>query len=416
MRGHRIVILGAGFGGLFTALEITRRLRRGTGVEVLLLDARNFHLFSPMLHEVTSGSVEPRHVVWPIRGLGPRRGLAFERRSVRSVALDRRRVLTDQGEVAYDFLVIALGSTTNYFGARGAAERAFSFKSLQDAVRLRNHLLEMYEQADLEPDPERRRRLLTFVLVGAGCTGVELATELWDLIRGPLARSYPRVAADEARVVILEATRRIIPCVSDRLAALGLEKLRAKGIEVRLEVPAVGVSEEGVELGDGQVLPAATVVWTAGVKASPVVEALPVERDKLGRVVVDEYLQIPPFAGVFVLGDAAHCWDPGLQGPLPPTAQVAVQQARAVARNIVRELRGEPKQPFRYHHQGDLVSLGTRDGVGEIAGLAFSGLPAWLLWRSVFLAKLIGWKNRVRVALDWIIGALFPRDLARLEW
>ncbi|MBI3002567.1 MAG: NAD(P)/FAD-dependent oxidoreductase [candidate division NC10 bacterium] len=416
MSGHRILILGAGFGGLFTALELTRRLRREEAVEIVLLDARNFHLFSPLLHEVTSGSVEPRHVVWPIRSIRRRRPLTFERRAVRSIALDRRRVLTDRGEVAYDSLVIALGSTTNYFGARGAAEKAFSFKSLHDAVRLRNHLLEMYEQADLERDPERRRRLLTFVLVGAGCTGVELATELWDLIRGPLARSYPRVDPGEGRVVILEATQRVIPCVSDRLAALGLEKLRAKGIEVRLQAPAVAVRDEGVELGDAEVLPTATVIWTAGVKANPVVEALPVERDKLGRVVVDEHLQVPPFPGVFAIGDAAHCWDPGLQAPLPPTGQVAVQQARAVARNIARELQGKPKEPFRYRHQGDLVSLGTGDGVGEIAGLAFSGLPAWLLWRSVFLAKLIGWKNRVRVALDWVIAAFFPRDLARLEW
>ncbi|MBI4841223.1 MAG: hypothetical protein HY803_09155 [candidate division NC10 bacterium] len=199
----------------------------------------------------------------------------------------------------------------------------------------------MFERAVIEPDPGRRRRLLSFVLVGAGCTGVELATELLDLARKTLVRHYRGLDPREVRIVLAEGTGRI---------------------------------------------------WTAGVRATPVVEALPVEWDKLGRAVVDETLV------------------------LPPTAQVAVQQARSVAGNIARLLRGQPKRPFVYRHRGDLVSLGTADGVGEIVGLTLSGLPAWLLWRSIFLAKLPGWKNRVRVALDWMIGCLFERDLAKLEW
>ena len=416
MTARRVVILGAGFGGLFTALTLERQLQREARAEILLLDARNFHLFSPMLHEVTSGSVEPRHVVWPIRALGRKTRVTFERREVLSIALEGGKVLTDQGEVGYDYLVIALGSTTNYFGVTGAREKAFTFKTLTDAVRLRNHLLEMFEQADLEQDPERRRKLLSFILVGAGCTGVELATELRDLAQRTLGRHYPRLDAREVRIVLAEASGRIIPCVSDRLADLGLEKLKRKGIEVRLHAPVVGVRDGAVELANGEVLSTATIIWTAGVKANPVVEALPVEKDKLGRVVVNEYLELPPFPGVLAIGDGAHCWDRRLQAALPPTAQVAVQQARCVAGNIARELRGQGKEPFVYRHRGDLVSLGAGDGVGEIAGLAFSGLPAWLLWRSVFLAKLIGWKNRIRVALDWIIGSLFERDVAKLEW
>jgi NADH dehydrogenase len=412
----RVVILGAGFGGLTTALALERRLRTEERVEILLLDARNFHLFSPMLHEVTSGSVEPRHVVWPIRALGRKRRSSFERCEIRGIDLERAQVLTDRGEVGYDSLVVALGSVTNYYGVPGAQERTFSFKTLADAVRLRNHILEMFERAEQEREPERRRRLLTFVLVGAGCTGVELATELHELARRTLLRHYPRLDAGEIRIVLAEATGRIIPCVSDRLADLGLQKLKAKEIEVRLHSPVVGIGDGMVELQNGEVLATETVIWTAGVKANPVVEALPVEKDKLGRAVVDEHLELLPFPGVFVIGDAASCWDARLQGPLPPTGQVAVQQARWVTENIARQLRGQAKQPFVYRHRGDLVSLGTGDGVGEIAGLAFSGWPAWLLWRSVFLAKLIGWKNRVRVALDWLIGSFFERDLAKLEW
>lgn len=416
MMGRRIVILGAGFGGLFTALELDRRLREETEVEVRLLDARNFHLFSPMLHEVTSGIIEPRHVVWPIRALSGKTRLTFETREIRSIDLEGRRVLTDSGEVAYDYLVIALGSVTNYFGVRGAQEKAFTFKTLKDAVMLKNHILEMFERAVLERDPDRRRKLLTFALVGAGCTGVELATEIDGLARKTLVRHYPHLDVREVRIVLAEASGRIIPCVSDRLADLGLEKLRRKRIEVRLHSPVVRVSGGAVELADGDIIPTETVIWTAGVKANPVVEKLPVEKDKLGRVVVDEYLEVPAFPGVFAIGDCAHCRDPRLQDALPPTAQVAIQQAHCVVDNIVKDLNGQCKEPFVYRHRGDLVSLGAGDGVGEIAGVRFSGLPAWLLWRSVFLVKLFGWKNRIRVALDWIISSLFQRDLAKLEW
>lgn len=414
--GRRVVILGAGFGGLFTALELDRQLRRETGVDVRLLDARNFHLFSPMLHEVTSGIIEPRHVVWPIRALSRKTQLTFEAREVRSIDLEGRKVLTDYGDVGYDYLVIALGSVTNYFGISGAEDKAFNFKTLKDAVRLRNHILEMFERAVLEREAARRRRLLTFALVGAGCTGVELATELHDMVRKALARHYPHLDVREVRIVVAEATGRIIPCVSDRLANLALEKLIRKGIEVRRHAPVVRVTDGTIELADGEVIRTETVIWTAGVKANPIVEALPVEKDKLGRVVVNEYLELPAFSGIFAIGDCAHFRDPGLQDALPPTAQVAVQQARCLADNIARELRGERKEPFVYQHLGDLVSLGAADGVAEIAGLAFSGLPAWLLWRSIFLAKLLGWKNRIRVALDWIISSLFQRDLAKLDW
>jgi NADH dehydrogenase len=247
--GRRIVILGAGFGGLFTAVELERQVRQEAGPEILLLDARNYHLFSPMLHEVTSGSVEPRHVVWPIRALGRKTRCTFERREVRAIDLERRKVITDRDQVGYDYLVIALGSTTNYYGVKGAEERSFSFKTLADAVRLRNHVLEMFERADQERDPARRRRLLTFVLVGAGCTGVELATELHSLARRTLVRHYPRLDVRDVRIALAEASGRILPCVSDQLAELGLAKLRGKGIEVRLQAPVVRVGEGEVELG-----------------------------------------------------------------------------------------------------------------------------------------------------------------------
>lgn len=410
----RVIVIGAGFGGLYATLHLARALPERSA-ELFLLDRRNFHLFLPMLHEVTSGSVEPRHVVWPIRFLQQGRRFAFERREVQMIDLERKRLMTDVGEIGYDYLVIAPGSATNFFGCEASQEFAFTFKTLRDAIHLRNHIIDLFEQADLTRDQERRRRLLTFVLAGGGCTGVELATEVHDLIYNSLTRYYPRVHADEVLIILAEATGRIIPCVSERLAALGLEKLKRKRIEVRLETPVTGVRRGEVELDGKEIVPTETLIWVAGVKASPLVEGLPIEKDKLGRAVVNEYLELPEFPGVFVIGDSARFYDRRL-GALPPTSQVAVQEAECAARNITGDILGKGREPFVYRHRGDLVSLGTRYGIGEIGGIEFSGFFAWFLWRTVFLSKLIGFKNKVRVALDWTIGSVFERDLSRLEW
>ncbi len=412
---RRIVILGAGFGGLYTARHLQKTLR-GTDVgEVVLIDRHNFHLFTPMLHEITAGKIEPRHVVWPVRLLGRQWRLTFLQRQVEGIDLAGRCVLTDLGPERYDLLVIALGSVTNFFGM-DPTPQLFQFKELRDAVRLRNHLIGCFEQADQETDPARRRTLLTFILVGGGCTGVELAAEIHDLIFTSLLRFYRQIDPAEIRIVLLEATRRIIPCVGESLAKLALEKLRQKRIEVQLEAPVTELLSDGVVLSTGEKIRADTIIWTAGVRANPILEALPVPKDNLGRVHVNHYLALPDHPDVYVLGDCAHCDDPTTNQPLPPTAQVAVQQARTVAMNLARRLRGAPPHPFQYRHQGDLVSVGSRYAVAEIRGTRFAGLFAWFLWRTVFLGKMIGMKNRVRVGLDWAIGLLFGRDTSRLEW
>jgi len=410
----RIVILGAGFGGLYTARHLQKRLRPQEA-EVLLIDRHNFHLFTPMLHEVTSGSIEPRHVVWPVRLLSRRWRLTFLERWVEGIDLDGRRVLTDRGTVPYDLLILALGSVTNFYGLESPPQ-VFQFKELKDAVRLRNHLIECFERTEQEPDPGRRRTLLTFILAGGGCTGVELAAEIHDFIFQSLLHYYPRITADEVRILLLEATRRIIPCVGESLAALALEKLRQKRVEVKLQTPVAELLPDGVVLANGEKIRGETVIWTAGVRANPVIENLPIAKDRLGRVMVNEYLELPSHPRVYAIGDCAHCVDPSTGQPLPPTAQVAVQQGAALAKNLARRLTGEKPLPFRYHHQGDLVSLGSRYGVAEVRNLRFSGFAAWLLWRTVFLSKMIGIKNRLRVAVDWAISLFFGRDTSRLEW
>jgi NADH:ubiquinone reductase (H+-translocating) len=411
----RIVILGAGFGGLYTARHLQKTLRGTDSGEVVLIDRHNFHLFTPMLHEITAGKIEPRHVVWPVRLLGRRWRLTFLERQVEGIDLDGRRVLTDRGPERYDLLVLALGSVTNFFGL-DPPPQLFQFKELRDAVRLRNHLIGCFERAEQETDSTRRRTLLTFIVAGGGCTGVELAAEVHDLIFTSVLRFYRGIDPTEIRIVLLEATRRIIPCVGESLATLALEKLRRKRVEVQLETPVTELLPDGVALSTGEKIRAGTVIWTAGVRANPIIEALPVPKDNLGRVQVNQYLALPDYPDVYVLGDCAHCDDPPTGQPLPPTAQVAVQQARVVAMNLARRLRGEALDPFQYRHRGDLVSVGSRYAVAEIRGIRFAGLFAWFLWRTVFLAKMIGMKNRIRVGLDWAIGLLFGRDTSRLEW
>ena len=410
-----VAILGAGFGGLYTARLLEKELRGKKEAEIVLIDRHNFHLFTPMLHEITAGKIEPRHVVWPVRLLGRRWRLTFLERRVDTINLDGRRILTDRGPVKYDLLVLALGSVTNFYGLHPPPQ-LFQFKELRDAVRLRNHLIKCLEGAEQETDPARRRTLLTLVLVGGGCTGVELAAEIHDLIFKGLLRFYRHIDPKEIRILLLEATPRIIPCVGESLAQLALETLRQKGIEVKLETPVAEMIPDGVVLTTGEKICADTLIWTAGVRANPVIEALPVAKDHLGRVRVNEHLHLPDHPEVYALGDCAHFLDPSTGQPLPPTGQVALQQTKTVAANIARHLRGQGVLAFRYQHQGDLVSLGSRYAVAEIRGYRFAGLFAWVLWRTVFLAKMIGVKNRVRVALDWAIGLLFGPDTSRLEW
>lgn len=356
---QRIVILGAGFGGLYTARHLEKALRGTETAEVVLIDRHNFHLFTPMLHEITAGKIEPRHVVWPVRLLGRRWQLTFLERQIEAIDFDRGRVLTDRGPERYDVLVLALGSVTNFYGL-DPPPHLFEFKELRDAVRLRNHLIKCFEKAEQETDATRRRTLLTFILAGGGCTGVELAAEIHDFIFTSLIRFYRQIDPSEIRILLLEATRRIIPCVGESLAELALEKLRQKRVEVQLETPVAELLSEGCVLSTGEKIRADTVIWTAGVRANPVIEALPVGKDHLGRVKVNNHLQLPDHPEVYVLGDCAHFEDAASGHALPPTAQVAIQQARVVAINLARRLQGKPP----IHSSTDTKGISSPSAVG----------------------------------------------------
>jgi NADH dehydrogenase len=394
-------------------MDLSRLLGKSGAAEIWLISGQNYFLFTPLLPQIASSNVDPRHIAQPVRDLRGSRNFRFLRASVSGIDLDRHEVRlagqTGANTLAYDSLVIAFGSRTDYFGIPGARENTWDFKSLEDAVVLRERVLDLCEHADHTPDPELRRRLLTFAIVGGGYTGVELITELHDLLFGYVARRYRGIQRHEIRLVLLEASAEVLRGVHPSLAAHSRRRLAKQGIEVRTNAAVSKCLAGGVELRGGEVIHADTVIWTAGVRAHEIVESLPGNHDRIGRAAANEHLQLEGHPEVFVIGDsvaAANALD------APRVAPVAISQGRIAARNIVHQMHGEPLESYKYVSQGMLVSLGMNYAVVNIAGLRFSGYFAWLLWNTVHLYKLVGLKKQFQVAVDWFLAFIFPRDAA----
>jgi NADH dehydrogenase len=410
---RRVVILGGGFAGIQVAVDLARTIGRAGDAEILLVSDQNYFLFTPLLPQIASSNVDPRHIAQPVRDLRGHRNFRFLRATVRSIDLERREVhLNGQADpvpLRYDQLVIAPGSRSDYLGISGAREFTWDFKSLEDAVVLRERVLDLCEHADHTSDAELRRRLLTFVVVGGGYTGIELVTELHDLLFGYVAKRYRGLAAGDIRLVVVEAASEILRGVHPKLAAHSKRRLAHQGIEVRTNAPAARCFAGGVELKSGEIISAETVVWTAGVRAAELVEALPGPHDRIGRAVVNEHLQLENHPEVYVAGDSSAA-TAALDAPR--VAPVAIAQGRIVARNIAHQMRGTPLESYRYVSQGMLVSLGMNYAVVNVAGLRFSGYFAWLFWNMVHLYKLVGLKKQLQVGVDWFLGFIFPRDAA----
>jgi len=406
-RRPRVVVVGAGFGGLWAARTLAFE-----PVEVLLVDRRNHHTFFPLLYQVAAAEIEPEAIAFPIRGLLRRfPNIGFEMAEVRGIEPEARRLETDGPPLDYDFLILAPGSTAHTYGVPGVAEHAFFLKDLDQAIALRNHILSAFERAAREPDPIRRRPMLTFTVVGGGPTGVEFAGALAELIARPLRRDFPTLDFREVRVVLLEAAEGLLPGLPDRLRAYAAARLRRLGVEVRLRAPVAAVEPGRVRLKDGTAIETDTVVWTAGVRGNPLGEALGLPVGPGGRVPVAPTLQVPHHPEIYVIGDLAL---PDGAGRLPMVAPVAIQQGEAAARNILRALRGQPPRPFRYRDPGTLVTLGRNAAVAHVFGRAFTGFPAWLLWLGVHLVRLIGMRNRLVVLSGWAWDYLFYERVVRL--
>ena len=403
----RIVVLGAGFGGMEATIELDRAFRHRLDIETVLVSEQNYFLFTPLLPQIPSSYIDPRHIVQPVRDIRGRRRFRFRQDMVRSVDLSRRSVEFASGSLGYDYLVVAPGSRTDYFGVSGAEEHTWDFKSLEDALVLREHILDLCEHADHTPDATARRRMLTLVVVGGGYTGVELVTELQDFLLRYVAGRYRGIHRGEIRLIVLEAAPEILRGVHPKLARHAMKRLQVEGIEIRLGARATRCFPNGVEVNGSEFIASETVIWTAGVRAHPFVEALPGPHDRIGRTIVNEHLQIEGHPEVFLVGDSAAA---ATAKDAPRVAPVAIAQGRLAARNIAHLERGEPLESYRYVAQGNLVSLGMNHAVVSIAGLNFSGYFAWLFWNAVHLYKLVGLKKQVQVASDWLLAYLFPRD------
>jgi NADH dehydrogenase len=406
----RIVVLGGGFGGIEAMRVLERRLGGRADVELLLISDNNYLLFTPLLPQVASSLVEPRHIVQPIRDIRGSRRFRFRRDRVEGIDLAARRVHLAEGSVEYDRLVLALGGITPSFGIPGVDAHALNYKSLEDGVLLRDHLIDLAEHADHEPDPAARRRLLTICVVGGGYTGVELIAELQDFFESYLVRRYRGIEAGDYRLLLLEASREILRGVHPTLAERARASLRREGIEVRTGTPVTRVLEGAVEIQGAEQIPVGLTVWAAGVKGHPVLADLPVEHDRLGRVVVDAHLRVPAHPAVYGVGDAVTIQ--GRPEASIPIIPAALAHGRLAADNIVADLAGRGLETIEFRPQGMLVSLGERYAVVEIMGLRFSGYAAWLFWNALHLYKLVGLRKQLQVALDWSLARVFPRDSA----
>jgi NADH dehydrogenase len=409
-----VVIAGGGFGGAMAAREL-ERLMPPQSARLTLVNDTNLMLYTPFLPEAAAGTLEPRHVVTPLREILDRTYLRIG--SVVGHDPEARRVdLRDKhGEVeqiSYDRLLIALGSVSRVLPVPGLAEHAIGFKSLADAIWLRNHVIETLEEANASEDPARRDRLLTYVFVGGGYAGLEALAELQDFAADAM-RSYPRARLHGMRWVLVEASERVLPEIDLELADYALRELRGRGIEIRLATTLERVGPESAALSTGDTLPTSTVVWTAGVAPQPILRELDLPLDDRGRVPVDDHLRVRGMDGVWAIGDAAAAPDPR-GGLTPPTAQHAVRQGPVAARNIAASLGVGTSEPFSYRGTASFVNLGRYKAVGRIGSWTFRGFPAWWMARTYHMSQIPGVVRKTRAIVDWTASLPFGRDLSEV--
>jgi NADH dehydrogenase len=390
-----VIIVGGGFGGLYAARGLA-----GRPVGVTLLDRRNHHLFQPLLYQVATAALNPSDIATPLRSiLRGADNVTVLLAEVRSVDLPRRRVLLDEGELAFDALILAAGAGNSYFSHDEWERLAPSLKSLEDALEIRRRVLLAYEDAERARDGAEQRALLTSVVIGGGPTGVELAGALAEIARESIARDFRLIDPTKARIVLVEAGPRLLPSFPPSLSERAAAALARIGVEVRTGAPVTQVTPDAVWVG-GEQIRARTVLWAAGVAASPLTRSLGLPLDRAGRVVVEPDLSLPGHPEAFAIGDMAALRGPGGHW-LPGVAPVAIQQGRAVAANALRRLSAEPTQPFRYRDRGSMATIGRAAAVAVIRGLRLSGLPAWLAWLFVHIVFLIGFRNRFLVLFEW---------------
>ena len=403
-----VVIVGGGFAGLQAAKSLA-----DAPVRVTLIDRRNHHLFQPLLYQVATAVLSPADIAQPIRSV-LRKQANVEVLLGDAVEVDpgARVVRLADDALGYDYLILAAGARHAYFGHDEWEPLAPGLKSLEDAIDIRRRILVSFEEAERESDPQRRRALMTFVVVGGGPTGVEMAGAIAEIARFSLARDFRHIDTRDARIILVEAADRLLLTFPPKLSRRALEDLRRLGVEVRFGKPVTAIEPGLVRVGDETIV-AETVIWAAGVRGSPLGQSLGVPLDRAGRVLVNPDLSVPGHPEIFVIGDMASLTDQRGR-PLPGTAPVAMQQGTAAAANIVRMIEGKTRRPFRYRDRGNMATIGRNAAVADIVGLRLDGFVAWLVWAVIHVLNLIGFRNRVLVALQWLWSYLTFQRGARL--
>ena len=404
-----VVIIGAGFAGLWAVKSLAGK----KGVTVTLIDKNNYHTFLPLLYQVGAAEIEPEQIAYPIRSLLRKsRNVSYLRAEAGLIDYDDKYVLCNGQKTAYDYLIVATGSKTDYFTVAGAERYAFPLKTLDDAMVLRNHILTCFERAAYIDDPARRKKLLTFVIAGGGPTGVEFAGALSELVRGPLKKDFPGIPAGDVSVVLVEWAERVLSMLSPKLSAYTAGRLSRMGVDVRLGVRVKEISAAGVAFGDGSSIGTETVIWTAGVSGIVPESNAEVPLSNNKRIKTLKTLQMEGRPEVYVAGDLTYLEEEG--APLPMIAPVAIQQGQRAAENILRQIKGVAPLPFAYRDRGAMVTIGRNAAVTRIGKREFRGFIAWLIWIVIHIMNLIGFRNKLFVIVNWIWDYLFFERSVRL--
>ena len=426
----KIVILGSGFAAVECARQLESEFGKDPKIELVMIGEDNFLLFTPMLPQVASGMIETRHIVFPIRTICKKTKF-YEGRIKNIDPYGKLVTIWGTGDkrsisIHYDFLVVALGSETNFFGMADVEKNAYTMKTLNDAVMLRNRVIDMLEQAENETNPILRKSFLNFVVVGGGFAGIETAGELMDLLLDA-RKYYPNIHKEDLKVIVLEAMGEILPGFNKKLADFAKKKLIERGINIQLkkavtsfdgnEVTIKTLDEtpkDSIDQSEVKSIITKTLIWTAGVTPVNTIKRSMFKTEK-GKIIINNFLEVPKFPGVFAIGDCALFIDPITNRPFPPTAQIAEAQAKMAAKNLISLIQNSKQEEFVYHSKGQMAIIGKRSGIATFLGVNISGFVAWLIWRNVYLSKIPTFDKKTRVFLDWVIDLFFDRDISRLK-
>lgn len=408
----KILIVGNGFGGTYALKNLHKLLHSDQRVELALVGEKNYFLFTPLLHEVATGGINPTNIIEPIRKVLGHCLKDFYLGKAELINTQKRTVKVENILIPYDYLILAPGAETNFYDIPEISKYCFTLKSIDDAIKLKNHCIIQMERASHTVNKLERQKMLRFVVVGGGPTGVELVAELQEFIRGTFSHYYPKEVIEDASVILIERGEELMSSFGVKMRKKSLEILQKKGVKVMLNTKVKEVGISGVVLDDGTNIFTETAIWVAGIKPADLKFDLPIAKSPDGRLVVNEYLQLEGHKEIFAIGDIASFMQKN--APLPALAQVAQKESKRVAKNIKLMIKGKKPKPFFYHHSGNLSSLGHFMAIGEIAGFTFWGHSAWWLWRIVHLFKLLSPRKKMEVAFDWTINLFSPRDISQL--